>query len=293
MKMKELSALTGISDRTIRYYIDDGLFIPEKYTENYEGRRSYDFSENDVKHLKQIALLRKYGFSISDIKEIENGDSEIGNMLQARIESAKQNSEAQMEDIKVLESVIEKKPDSIDALCEMLSNPVIEQAPIPSIDEQSAYKPMYDRIKKRIKIITVIILVIILCHYIVFPLCVHLISQSEIGGNIDQCWVNYVPSEIHSQKEIDEAISHVIKRFALSYEDCTLLEIEYAGDERCVNESDYSGFQNSKNTIVIDCKFETGSTASYVGFENNCEYTWSFTLKRMAGKWFIVNYGQA
>lgn len=149
MKMKEFSALTGISDRTIRYYIDDGLFIPENYTENYEGRRSYEFTENDVKRLKQIALLRKYGFSISEIKELEKGNSDLKDIIDTRASETKQNSENQLEEIKTLQAVSRRQPQSFDELCEMLSNPVIEQAPIPNIDEQSAYKPMYDKPKKK------------------------------------------------------------------------------------------------------------------------------------------------
>ncbi len=148
MKMKELSSLTGISDRTIRYYIDDGLFIPERYTENYEGRRSYDFTENDAKRLKQIALLRKYGFSISEIKTIERDSSSIEGLVKSRIADAKQSSEEKLDEIKALRSVEGNKPGDIDELCEMLQTPVIEQSPIPAIDEKSALEPMYKKSKK-------------------------------------------------------------------------------------------------------------------------------------------------
>ena len=160
--MKGLSALTGISDRTIRYYIDDGLFIPEKHTENYEGRRSYEFTENDVKRLKQIALLRKHGFSISEIKELAKGNSDINSLVETRISEAKQNSENQLDEIKALEAVLSGQPKNFDELCDMLSNPIIEEAPVPVIDEQSAYKPMYKKSKKRIKIIAGVALILAL-----------------------------------------------------------------------------------------------------------------------------------
>ena len=162
MKMKELSARTEISDRTIIYYIDDGLFIPENYTENYEGRRSYEFTENDVKRLKQIALLRKYGFSISEIKELEKGNSDLVKLIEKRLSEARKNSESQLDEIKALEAVAAKQPKDVDELCEMLSNPIVENEPIPSIDEQSAYKPMYKKSKKRIRIIAVIATVLAL-----------------------------------------------------------------------------------------------------------------------------------
>ena len=293
MKLKELASATDISERTIRYYISDGVFVPEKFSESYTGRKSYDYTENDVKRLKQIALLRKYDFSIKDIKDFFDGKADITCALKENIKRSKENSKTQTENISVMESVLEYEPKTVNELCELLSNPVIEQAPVPNIDEQSAYKPMYEKAKKRIKIIAIIISVILLCHYVVFPFCIYLISQSTTGGNVDSCWVTYVPSEIHSQKEIDEAINHVIKHFALFYRDCTLLEIRYAGDEQCVNESIYTGSQNSESTIVLDCEFETGSTASYDGFENDSEYPWHFVLRKFAGKWFIINQGQA
>ena len=160
MKMKELSALTGISDRTIRYYIDDGLFIPEKYTKNYEGRRSYDFSENDVKRLNHIALLRKYGFSINEIKELTKGTSDLNSLVDKRVAEAKQSSEEQLDEIRTLEAAAAKQPNDVDGLCELLSNPVVEQEPIPSIDEQSAYKPMYEKLKKRFTIALSVIVVL-------------------------------------------------------------------------------------------------------------------------------------
>lgn len=42
MKIKAVCEETGLTDRAVRYYIDEGLIRPE-FTENYIGRRSYDF----------------------------------------------------------------------------------------------------------------------------------------------------------------------------------------------------------------------------------------------------------
>mgnify|MGYP002623639415 CR=1 FL=1 len=151
MKMKELSALTGINDRTIRYYIDDGVFVPEKQSENYAGRKSYDYTENDVKLIKQIALLRKYNFSIKDIKSFFKGEADIVSALKNHIEESKESALLQNENIAVMEKVLNNSPKDVDTLCEMLSNPTVEQAPLPVIDEQSAYKPMYKKTKSTIK----------------------------------------------------------------------------------------------------------------------------------------------
>ena len=43
MKMKEVCEKTGLTDRAVRLYIENGLVSP-KYNENYMGRRNIDFS---------------------------------------------------------------------------------------------------------------------------------------------------------------------------------------------------------------------------------------------------------
>lgn len=71
MKIKKVCEQTGLTDRTIRYYIEEGLINPET-KENYLGRKSIDFSDSDIGELKNISVLRKVGFSVSDIKAIKS-----------------------------------------------------------------------------------------------------------------------------------------------------------------------------------------------------------------------------
>ncbi|MCH5314720.1 MAG: MerR family transcriptional regulator [Eubacterium sp.] len=84
MKIKEVSKLTNLTDKAIRFYINNGLLNPS-YTENYAGRKNYSFNENDVEVLKKIALLRSYSFSVSDIKRMLDDDSEICDVLENHI----------------------------------------------------------------------------------------------------------------------------------------------------------------------------------------------------------------
>lgn len=69
MKIKSVCEQTGLTSRTVRLYIEEELISP-KFSENYLGRRSYDFSDGDVEELKDIATLRSFGFSIAEIKRI-------------------------------------------------------------------------------------------------------------------------------------------------------------------------------------------------------------------------------
>ena len=80
VKIKKVSELTGLTARAIRVYIDEELIAPN-FTENYLGRRSFDFTQDDIKALKNIATLRKYGFSIDEIRNILLDSHYIVNLL--------------------------------------------------------------------------------------------------------------------------------------------------------------------------------------------------------------------
>lgn len=80
MKIKEVMAQTDLTDRAIRIYIENELITPS-YTENFQGRKSFDFSEKDIELLKNIAILRKTGFSIAEIKSLKNSKENCRTIL--------------------------------------------------------------------------------------------------------------------------------------------------------------------------------------------------------------------
>lgn len=67
MRMKDVCARTGLTDRAVRLYIDSGLVSPERVS-SYTGRSAIHFSEADVAVLEVVATLRQAGFAIADIK---------------------------------------------------------------------------------------------------------------------------------------------------------------------------------------------------------------------------------
>lgn len=149
MKMKELTLATGLSDRTIRYYIDHDVFRPEKRSKNYAGRNSYDFTENDVRQLEQIVILRKYDFSLKVIKTLlfENGD--IGQAVTEQIGLLRKQSDTQSKQIDVLTSVEALPPKTVTELCQRLEANNTGSDELPSTDVQSPYKQMYEKIIKK------------------------------------------------------------------------------------------------------------------------------------------------
>lgn len=72
--VKEVSELTGISIRTLRYYDEIDLLKPAKVTE--AGYRLYD--ERSLKKLRQIMFFRELEVPLSEIKAIMK-DSESDN----------------------------------------------------------------------------------------------------------------------------------------------------------------------------------------------------------------------
>lgn len=79
MKIKQVCELTGLTDRAIRYYIEEGLLTPS-FSENYLGRRAYDFTEADVSALNHVATLREFGFTVEEIRRILADPAESDNL---------------------------------------------------------------------------------------------------------------------------------------------------------------------------------------------------------------------
>ena len=79
----EVSALTGVSIRTLRYYDRIGLLCPTTHTE--AGYRLYD--DAALERLQQILLFRALEFPLKDIKEIvSRPDFDRGKALAQQIQ---------------------------------------------------------------------------------------------------------------------------------------------------------------------------------------------------------------
>ena len=75
MKMREVCARTGLTDRTVRYWTEQGLLSPKREEQN--GRLYFQFTEEDVAALEKIALLRQAGFSIGQIADMQKDPDAI------------------------------------------------------------------------------------------------------------------------------------------------------------------------------------------------------------------------
>ena len=66
MKVKEVCAQTGLTERAVRFYVQEKLVVP--LAQRRGGRTWLDFSPADVDRLKAISTLRKAGFTLEEIR---------------------------------------------------------------------------------------------------------------------------------------------------------------------------------------------------------------------------------
>lgn len=81
-KMKEVCQRTGLTEKAVRLYMDQGLISPK--VENGVHRNAYYFSEEDIVILQDIAVLRGAGFGIADIKHMQEYPEELPKLLEEK-----------------------------------------------------------------------------------------------------------------------------------------------------------------------------------------------------------------
>ena len=85
MKIKEVCLKTGLTEKAVRYYVENGLCSPREY-ESRE-RKYLDFTSENLSELKNIAVMRKLGFSIEDIRLMKTDSGNIENVMTGYIRS--------------------------------------------------------------------------------------------------------------------------------------------------------------------------------------------------------------
>ena len=69
MRVNEVVKLTGVSARTLQYYDEIGLLIPQKLDNGYR-----DYTDENLEKLQKILFYRCLKFKLNDIKEMLEGD---------------------------------------------------------------------------------------------------------------------------------------------------------------------------------------------------------------------------
>lgn len=135
MKMKEVTEKTELTERAVRLYIENGLVAPS-VNESYSGRRNIEFSDEDVARLKSISVMRKAGFSIAQIKLMQNEPEKSKSVLREFIDSTKQRIETDSEIVACLTPLLSLESLSPEQISRSLEKPVIEEKTIPPEDSE-------------------------------------------------------------------------------------------------------------------------------------------------------------
>lgn len=143
MKIKEVIEKTKLTDRAIRLYIENGLVHP-RFTENYNGRKNIDFTEDDLKTLQNIATLRKADFSIAEIKSITEGSQNCKSVLEEFIRNKTDKIENDTKIVEALSPLLSTEEPDINSICEKL-NAVTADKTVPKEDTKT---PVIEKIER-------------------------------------------------------------------------------------------------------------------------------------------------
>ena len=139
MKIKAVCDATGLTDRTVRFYIEEGLVTP-KYQQNYLGRKTFDFSDEDIKTLESIAVFRKYGFSVAEIKEIYEQPENIISMAQQAKDRLEAGIAEDTQKIEILSLINTGRTYTPREFAIFLSLPIEESKPEEKEEQESTWK---------------------------------------------------------------------------------------------------------------------------------------------------------
>lgn len=80
MTIKEVEEQLGLPRATIRFYEKEKLLVPQRGGNTYR-----EYSEDDIAVLKKIIILRKLGFSVSEIKDFLEENVPLQELLEKNI----------------------------------------------------------------------------------------------------------------------------------------------------------------------------------------------------------------
>lgn len=141
MKLKEVCTQTGLTQKTVRFYEEKSLILPNSIMKN--GRSYRDYTQENVKALQEIAILRKALFSLEEIYLMQQDPDEIPEILQnytARICEMAVITEALSKTAKTLDT---STVTDISKLARAM-DPAANTLPLPSYDRKPSFRRIED-----------------------------------------------------------------------------------------------------------------------------------------------------
>lgn len=108
MKIGEAAERTGLSISNIRFYEKKGLLTPDR-----DKQSQYrDYTEEDVKRLKQIVLYRKMDISIETIDLLLQGKTTLEQALKQQVQLLKTKQECLQASMDLCEEILHRSADA-------------------------------------------------------------------------------------------------------------------------------------------------------------------------------------
>ncbi len=159
MRMKEVCERTGLTDRAVRLYMESGLVTPHE-EQNYMGRRSISFDEEDVRALEAVATLRRAELSISDIAAMQATPDALPTIVEQHRLALKEDIRAKQDVLSTLEQLDSERCSDYLALADSIRASASSQK-IPKEDLQMNERDVKRFIRSRIPALIALVLLII------------------------------------------------------------------------------------------------------------------------------------
>ena len=147
MRMKDVLARTGLSDRAVRLYIENGLLSPRQDS-SYAGRKSITFSEEDVEALEVIATLRRAGFSLSDIRRMQEDPSCAREVLDGHRDALTEEIAQKQEILQKLSSIPADTPVTCRTIADGIRASTSSQT-VPKEDSNMSFRELKTLLSRR------------------------------------------------------------------------------------------------------------------------------------------------
>ena len=141
MRIKEVIEKTGLSRRTIQFYISQKLIMPKEDPVN----GYHDFSDEDVRNLIIISRLRRLDFPVSDIRHILRFPGTASYYFYRQIDTLTKRMDTMRRNVDILARYFENDPAPIDCDSLAASLKLME-----SYEEKKAAADDFTELDKRI-----------------------------------------------------------------------------------------------------------------------------------------------
>ena len=159
MRMKEVCERTGLTDRAIRLYMENGLVKP-KQESNYMGRCSYTFDEQDVRVLEVIATLRRAEFSIADIAEMQSSPERLPAIVAEHRQRLAEDIATKQQILGSLEQCDAQAQRDCQTLAASISTSASQNS-IPKEDSGMRFKDFTTMLRKRTPVLIALVLLLV------------------------------------------------------------------------------------------------------------------------------------